>query len=180
MDEAIEVTDCPDCGVSPNESHKGGCDVERCYECGGQLISCDCSFQTEQLPWSGEWPGVAECREFGWYSKPTPIGWKSCSKDDPGASEDLNRLHVAAIWDKSKGRYVLPIIQVIPEGTFELQQPKTDTFKIVFCKDEDTATLKIKNDVTALESANLAILLSCASALCFCWIGARLFLVYSG
>lgn len=87
---------CPDCDVEPNEPHLEGCDVERCATCGGQKISCDC----EPLPWTGEWPGVAECREFGWYCVMRPgEGWVRCGKDDPGATEDLNRLAWDAIWD---------------------------------------------------------------------------------
>lgn len=49
-------------------------------------------------PWSGEWPGVAECRERGWYCQddfpphPRYGSFCPCPPDAPGASEDLNRL----------------------------------------------------------------------------------------
>jgi hypothetical protein len=100
---------CPDCAVNPGENHLPGCDVERCPACGGQRLSCDCRTRRKPLPWSGEWPGVVECRQFGWYSFMCPgRGWVRCAKDHPEASEDLNRLYVDARWDAKRGRFCLP------------------------------------------------------------------------
>ena len=104
---------CPDCGAKPGEQHNDGCDVERCPNCGGQMISCDCDCEGEieipRLPWTGEWPGVMECREFGWYAKLIPgRGWVSCANNEAGAGEDLNRLAREAVWDKQQGRFILP------------------------------------------------------------------------
>lgn len=48
-------------------------------------------------PWSGEWPGVAECRERGWFCQDgfgPDRRWGSfcpCSPGAPDAREDLNR-----------------------------------------------------------------------------------------
>ena len=48
--------------------------------------------------WTGEWPGIAECRDRGWYCQDgfgPSSRWGSfcpCPKDAPGAMEDLNRL----------------------------------------------------------------------------------------
>jgi hypothetical protein len=54
--------------------------------------------RSEFQVWTGEWPGVAECRERGWYCQdghgPDPR-WGSfcpCPPNAPGATEDLNRL----------------------------------------------------------------------------------------
>ena len=101
---------CPDCGVKPRELHSKGCDVERCPECGGQAISCGCSVEESnkypRIPWTGKWPGVAECRDFGWYAKLIKgRGWVSCDKDDDEATEDLNRLYAEAVWDADLGKF---------------------------------------------------------------------------
>jgi hypothetical protein len=103
---------CPDCGARPGETHRAGCDVEPCPYCGSQLASCDCGGDPpldDRMPWTGLWPGAAECREFGWFARLVPgVGWVHCGPDEPGAAEDLNRLHTQARWDRSQKRFVLP------------------------------------------------------------------------
>jgi hypothetical protein len=58
--------------------------------------------------WTGVWPGVKECEEFGWYGKPNPIGpgYMPCKRDEPGSWPDLNRLCIEADWDRREMRYV--------------------------------------------------------------------------
>lgn len=106
---------CPKCGVAPGEIHAEGCDIERCPYCGGQLLSCLCPASERGVPdddrmaWTGEWPGVAECREFGWYAKLVEgKGWVRCKASERGACADLNRLHdpKEARWDRGKKRFV--------------------------------------------------------------------------
>ena len=91
----MTLKNCHDCGAKPGETHDPGCDVERCSCCGGQRLGCGCdpgAHDPEESKWTGEWPGVAECRKLGWYSKFSPgAGWVQCSPDDPDGSEDLNR-----------------------------------------------------------------------------------------
>lgn len=105
---------CHDCGAEPGDLHTPGCDVERCPNCGGQLISCGCRPHTllenvpRRMPWTGEWPGLAECRELNLWCvlNQNGPGWVPCHKDHPGASEDLNRLIIVARWDKDLQKWV--------------------------------------------------------------------------
>lgn len=115
--------DCNDCGVRPGEAHQEGCDVARCmltgeqriqHDCGPHCGTCSCTPCDPDI-WSGEWPGVAECREFGWYSiwvKPGPgeqYGkWVRASADHPEARADLNRLMTEARWSPELKRWVKP------------------------------------------------------------------------
>ncbi len=102
---------CPDCGVLPGEFHRSGCDIEQCPYCGRQLIACvfpNAPPLDDSRPWTGLWPRVAECREFGWFARLVPgRGWVPCEADEEGAVEDLNRLRVEAIWDRELQRFVL-------------------------------------------------------------------------
>src|SRR4051812_14033760 len=93
---------CPECGVRIGEPHHRRCDVEPCPYCGRQLTSCSCIGyipNDDRMPWTGEWPGVAECREYGLYTKWGRGGWEPCGADDPEAVPDLNRLIKEGIWD---------------------------------------------------------------------------------
>lgn len=103
-----ELINCPDCGVKPGAAHVDGCDIERCANCGNQAFSCGCAeHELPPIKWTGLWPGVAECRELGWYAKRVPgQGWVSCDADDPAAMEDLNRLYGEAVWDREAGRFI--------------------------------------------------------------------------
>lgn len=101
-----EITDCRDCAVKPGENHDPGCDVERCPYCGGQRLSCcDESDGPEALPWTGVWPGVEECIEYGFYCRWGPP-WIPCDKDHPDAGPDLNRLLTQCKWDRAKKKFV--------------------------------------------------------------------------
>jgi len=92
---------CPDCGAAPGENHKGGCDVERCPECGMQRLSCDCVSVLDDLPWTGEWPGRLEAAALGlWCKWVDGKGWTTCDELDEGALPDLNKLYGEYKWHK--------------------------------------------------------------------------------
>lgn len=131
-----EITNCPDCGAEPGETH-GACGIERCRLCGGQAISCRCySVESDdgdtrdmtpdeakevdemvekdggRLPWDGEWPGVKECREFGLWCKWVAIesGAKRTGwvRCDADDPEATEDLNRLAMmpWDVKRGRRV--------------------------------------------------------------------------
>lgn len=41
---------CGDCGVQPGGVHHLGCDVARCPNCEGQLLSCGCRYDEDGPP----------------------------------------------------------------------------------------------------------------------------------
>lgn len=104
---------CGACGAPPGENHVSGCSVERCTQCGDQAVSCSCDSDSGiRMPWSGEWPGVAECREYGFWSvfgpglNPPQPGWMSVPEGTPGARENLNRLYRDCQWDAVQQKWV--------------------------------------------------------------------------
>jgi hypothetical protein len=101
----VQENRCPDCWVLPGEAHTNGCDVARCLKSGRQRIGCD-SFGLDNADcgedvWTGEWPGLAECREYGLWAKLLPgRGWVICGSSDSGATEDLNTLVSKGTWNR--------------------------------------------------------------------------------
>jgi hypothetical protein len=58
------------------------------------------------LPWTGELPGVRECRAFGWYARSNPGGWHRCEPNEPGAEPDIRRLAAETEWNCDRKRRV--------------------------------------------------------------------------
>ena len=60
------IVRCHDCDTPPGEPHFDGCDVERCSECGGQRLGCEClNHDPAFARWSGFWPGLLEAEALG-------------------------------------------------------------------------------------------------------------------
>lgn len=48
FEDELASASCGDCNVSTGQFHHPGCDVERCPACGGQAISCECSWEGDE------------------------------------------------------------------------------------------------------------------------------------
>jgi hypothetical protein len=109
---AMVYNECPECGARPGMAHRFGCDVELCPYCGDQLVRCRCPEPypplDDRLVWTGIFPGVAECVEFGWFGRLVPgQGWVTAHPGEPDAEPDLYRLHEEARWHREEKRFVL-------------------------------------------------------------------------
>jgi len=56
----MEERTCHDCGAAEGQYHDPGCDMERCPFCGGQLISCGCSYKHLNINVEPGTPGFDE------------------------------------------------------------------------------------------------------------------------
>jgi hypothetical protein len=65
----------------------------------------DAKWDARRIPWSGEYPGAADCRELGFWCVGPP--WKRVPAGTPGATEDLNHLtDGGARWDPERQKWV--------------------------------------------------------------------------
>lgn len=120
-----ELKDCGACGAAPGELHGAvgslpGCLREQCPGCGHVMGGCQgydaCEEELERIPHSGRYPGQVEAAQWGWFTRETAPyvapdghlghGWERCSRGDPGATPDVSRLVVEAVWDRSQQRFV--------------------------------------------------------------------------
>jgi hypothetical protein len=103
---------CPGCGSGLDELHSQYCDTARCAVTGNQLASCDAfneiqTHECENTKWTGYWPGVQECFEYGLFAWFWPnVGYVPCGPDHPEAVCDLNALIMNYRWDATTQRRV--------------------------------------------------------------------------
>lgn len=82
-------------------------EVYRCGPTDEMEEKWDAEWGPRRMKWTGEWPGVVECREYDFWSVFKPhVGWLSVPKGTPGATEDLNRLYRECRWDPDQQRMV--------------------------------------------------------------------------
>lgn len=73
----------------------------------------DAEWGSRRMPWTGEYPGLAECREYGFWSVWDAVNHKwldwrdGVTAETPGARPDLNRLVSGSCsWDVETQRWV--------------------------------------------------------------------------
>lgn len=118
-----DLKPCHDCAARPGQPHDTNCDTARCLVTGMQRLQCysddvyvgpenaheyegyamDHSGSCGEDIWTGEWPGVEDCRRLDlwcyWGPDYGQRGWVKCCADHPGATEDLNALVIQCDWD---------------------------------------------------------------------------------
>jgi hypothetical protein len=107
---------CNQCGAEPGERHRDWDDIARCRSTGYQLIQCEgelheyngVEYGQHEGPcgpdiWDGEYPGVKQCRELGWYTTT-----RDYFTGEERITEDLNRLYGSfAKWDREAERFII-------------------------------------------------------------------------
>ncbi|MEO3976795.1 hypothetical protein [Streptomyces sp. CAU 1734] len=95
---------CADCSVRPGSYHRPRCDVARCAVTGRQLSDCrHPGTACGNTVWTGQWPGDAECWEYGFLILPSDA--EAAAGVPPFT--DLNRLYAECDWDSAAQRMVL-------------------------------------------------------------------------
>jgi hypothetical protein len=58
-------------------------------------------------------PGMAECVEYGWWTRfvAKTSKWMRCQRTDANAMPDYNRLLDEGVWDANSGKYRCRIVR---------------------------------------------------------------------
>jgi hypothetical protein len=113
---------CPGCSAPIGTLHTDRCCVGWCAATGRQRRDgCETVHGCRTDPrrdcrtaWTGEHPGIDDCRRLGWYAVCTPDGWTSAARETPGAVEDFNRLIAEGVWNDAEQRYQAPAAEPGP------------------------------------------------------------------
>lgn len=98
---------CPSCEVAPGNPHGELCTLALCAITGRQRYVCGHRRRGCNTVWTGEYPGLAEAIEYGFYAHLVPgRGWQECAADAPDTMPDLNRLYRECQWDRRRQRMV--------------------------------------------------------------------------
>lgn len=65
----------------------------------------DLTWGPRRIPWAGEMNGLAECREFGFWSLWDGREWTTVPAGTPDALEDRNQLFGKCIWNADEQRW---------------------------------------------------------------------------
>lgn len=95
------------CGMNPDTLERDHPDIYNNGPTEAMLEKWDETWGQRRMPWTGLWPGDAECLDYGFACYWGPP-WIPCSPDHPKATPDLNRLVVECRWDQEKQKFVRP------------------------------------------------------------------------
>ena len=116
----FQFANCLSCEVAIGEYHRPGCVGELCPYCGRNLVFCmrlGCRCKSapfwpppldDRIPWNGTPIAAEKCYELDWFVRPVAGELVQCRGDEEGARPDIERLYREAIWDRRKGRFVVP------------------------------------------------------------------------
>lgn len=93
------------CGLDPASLEETHRDVYENGPTDEMEAKWDAEWGEKRMPWMGEHPGAAECREYGFWCI-WHWGWCSVRAGTLGATEDLNRLYTECTWDAAQQKMV--------------------------------------------------------------------------
>lgn len=114
---------CPKCHARPGNLHTNWCGLAVCAFTGLQRSGCQHPSTICLTTWSGRWPGMEECEEYGFYYRPVDGRSEPCNADDEDTEHDLNRLYAECVWDPAQPRMILPHETSLPSRSPGSREP---------------------------------------------------------
>ena len=91
------------CGMDPSTLEEDHPEIYSEGPTDEMYATWDAEWAARRIPWSGEYPGSSECREYGFWCVGPP--WVSVPEGTPGATEDMNRLVSTCHWDQDAQKF---------------------------------------------------------------------------